>query len=120
MVRRPSYASTWSRWVHLGRWLHRGQRLSGLVLLVFAVWHIVEFTASAGDAARLAGLLSRLVSPGLVVLVLLTFSLHALNGMRLVLLDLGLGGDPWHRFAVGFTGAGALFFLLATGWWFLR
>lgn len=78
-----------------GVWAWFVQRVTGAVLLVFLGAHFwaLHF-AAAGEHIRLAAVMQRLNSPFFMVVdsaLLATAIYHALNGVRMVFFDFGLG-----------------------------
>lgn len=86
-------------------------RITGGILLAYVVAHILTIsTALFGGAALFDTLMTMLAAPSfrvveLVLLGCVTF--HALNGLRLILEDRGIGLDSGNRFAGGIVAATA-------------
>jgi succinate dehydrogenase / fumarate reductase, cytochrome b subunit len=84
-------------WVYAGRYtferyLYLGHRLSGLGLIVYMVLHIVETANRMRGEQAWAGLMALFASPPFKVIEYLLFAaavFHALNGVRLLLTELG-------------------------------
>lgn len=89
---RSAYPLTWPRAHRAGVWTRRLQRVSGLLLAGFAVWHIFGVVGAAHDRARLADLTLTLYNPVFLGLLLANLGFHTLNGLRSVLFELGLVG----------------------------
>jgi succinate dehydrogenase / fumarate reductase cytochrome b subunit len=90
------------------------QRTTGILLLVYLFLHISTIHELAHGAAAFDHALARFRSPGfklLEIALLGTVILHALNGIRITLLDLGLGhGRQRQLFWVLAVGVGGLLF----------
>jgi succinate dehydrogenase cytochrome b subunit len=84
-------------WVYAGRYtferyLYLGHRLSGLGLIAYMVLHIVETANRMRGEEAWAGLMALFASPPFKVIEYLLFAaavFHALNGVRLLLTELG-------------------------------
>jgi len=84
-------------WVYGGRYtferyLYLGHRLSGLGLIAYMTLHIVETVNRMRGEAAWAGLMGLFASPPFKVIEFLLFCaaiFHALNGIRLLLVELG-------------------------------
>jgi len=90
-------------WLAGGRWgperyLYSLHRVTGLALLAYFLIHIVFTTARALGQESWENAMTRVSGPLFVVgeyLVFLAFAVHAINGIRLVLVELGIGvGKP--------------------------
>ena len=84
-------------WAYAGRYsferyLYLGHRLSGLGLIPYMVLHIVETANRMRGEEAWAGLMALFASPLFKVIEYLLFAaavFHAMNGMRLLLTELG-------------------------------
>jgi succinate dehydrogenase / fumarate reductase, cytochrome b subunit len=84
-------------WVYGGqytfeRYLYLGHRLSGLGLIAYMVLHIIETANRMRGEQAWAGLMALFASPPFKVIEYLLFAaavFHALNGVRLLLTELG-------------------------------
>jgi succinate dehydrogenase cytochrome b subunit len=84
-------------WVYGGRYtferyLYLGHRLSGLGLIAYMVLHILETANRIRGEQAWAGLMALFASPPFKVIEYLLFAaavFHALNGVRLLLTELG-------------------------------
>ena len=84
-------------WVYAGRYsferyLYLGHRLSGLGLIAYMVLHIVETANRIRGEQAWAGLMALFASPPFKVIEYLLFLaavFHAMNGVRLILIELG-------------------------------
>jgi succinate dehydrogenase / fumarate reductase cytochrome b subunit len=84
-------------WAYAGRYsferyLYLGHRLSGLGLIAYLVLHIVETANRMRGEEAWAGLMALFASPLFKVIEYLLFAaavFHAMNGMRLLLTELG-------------------------------
>jgi succinate dehydrogenase / fumarate reductase cytochrome b subunit len=103
------------RWQFSGMVAWVIQRVTGLLLLVYLLLHVRTVSKlSEGPEAFDAAIatfrspLFRLLEIGLLATVIL----HALNGIRITLIDLGVGGDRQrHLFWALAIGVGAIVFL---------
>ena len=85
-------------WAYAGqytfeRYLYLGHRLSGVGLIAYMVLHILETANRMRGEAAWAGLMALFASPPFKVIEYLLFAaavFHALNGLRLLLTELGL------------------------------
>jgi len=85
-------------WVAGGRWgferyLFILHRLTGLGILSYFLLHIIVTSSRAFGSARWAAAMDAVAGPVFVVgefLVFAAFVFHALNGLRLVLVELGV------------------------------
>jgi len=98
----PNQLGLWG-WFGGGRWgvdryLYTLHRLTGLGLLLYFVMHILLTTSRAFGQGPWEGAMGRVSGPLFVIgeyLVFVAFAFHALNGVRLVLVELGIGvGRP--------------------------
>src|SRR3990172_3756359 len=84
-------------WVYAGRYtferyLYLGHRLSGIGLIAYMVLHIIETANRMRGEEAWAGLMALFASPPFRVIEYLLFAMavfHAMNGVRLILLELG-------------------------------
>jgi len=84
-------------WMYAGRYsferyLYLGHRISGLGLIAYMVLHIVETANRIRGEEAWAGLMALFASPPFRVIEYLLFAMavfHALNGVRLILVELG-------------------------------
>ena len=99
---RPNRLGIWG-WLGGGRWgleryLYSLHRLTALGLLLYFVLHIVLTSTRALGPEAWERAMGRVSGPVFVAgeyLVFVAFAFHALNGIRLVLVELGLGvGRP--------------------------
>jgi succinate dehydrogenase / fumarate reductase cytochrome b subunit len=89
-------------WVGGGRWgvdryLYTLHRVTGLGLILYFVLHIIVTSARAFGQETWDDVMGRVSGPlGLAgeYLVFLAFAFHAVNGIRLVLVELGFGLGP--------------------------
>jgi succinate dehydrogenase / fumarate reductase cytochrome b subunit len=90
-------------WLGGGRWgleryLYAVHRLSGLGLLLYFLLHIVVTSSRALGQEAWEASMARVAGPVFVIgeyLVYLAFAFHAVNGIRLLLLEFGIGvGKP--------------------------
>jgi succinate dehydrogenase cytochrome b subunit len=85
-----AYAELWPAHPRWGVWAWWAQRVSGVALVVYAVWHIVTVAGASQHPERLAAMLQMLRHPVIAGLLLVGLAYHAANGVRLVLFDLGV------------------------------
>jgi succinate dehydrogenase / fumarate reductase, cytochrome b subunit len=88
--RAQAYAELWPsrpRWGVSAWW---AQRLTGVALTVYVVWHVVTIGRAASRPEMLAGLLRVLTHPVSIALLLIGLAYHTVNGIRVVLVDLGV------------------------------
>ena len=98
----PNRLGIWG-WLGGGRWgaeryLYALHRLTGLGLLAYFLLHIVVTSSRALGQASWAGAMGAVSGPVFKVgeyLVFLAFAFHAINGIRLGIIELGFGvGKP--------------------------
>lgn len=99
----------------LGMWAYWLHRLTGLALVGYLLLHIFVISSARGGAGSFDPLLKTLQSPlfvaldvGLLALVLI----HGLNGIRIVLFDLGIGIQSQKQIFIGLMAIGAVIFLI--------
>ena len=99
---RPNRLGIWG-WLGGGRWgaeryLYTLHRLTGLGLLAYFLLHILVTSSRALGEARWAQAMGAVSGPMFKVgeyLVFLAFAFHAVNGIRLGIIELGFGvGRP--------------------------
>jgi succinate dehydrogenase/fumarate reductase cytochrome b subunit len=119
-VRRSAYPLSWPR-LHRARvWARRLQRVSGLALAAFAVWHVFQVVGAAHDRTRLAAMISTLYHPAFIGLVFAALGFHTLNGLRTIFLDLGLMSGRRQAGAILFAALGTVLLAAAAVVWRLR
>ena len=98
----PNRLGIWG-WVGGGRWgadryLYTLHRLSGLALLVYFLMHILVTSSRALGRGAWEQAMARVTGPFFTLgefLVFAAFAFHAVNGIRLVLVELGFAvGKP--------------------------
>jgi len=98
----PNRLGVWG-WLGGGRWgidryLYSLHRLTGLGILFYFVLHIVVTAARALGPEAWDASMARVTGPVFVLgeyLVFVAFAFHAMNGIRLALIELGFGvGKP--------------------------
>ena len=98
-----------------GMTAHVVQRATGVLLLVYLFLHVHTIRELAKGPAAFNAALARFHNPAFKLLEIALFGtviLHALNGVRITLLDLGVGHSAQRRLFWGFAiGVGALIFL---------
>ncbi len=119
-VGRSAYPLSWPRLHRAGVWARRLQRVSGLALVAFAVWHVFQVVEAAHDRTRLAAMISTLYHPAFIGLVLASLGFHTFNGLRTVLLDLGLLASRRQAGAILVAALGTVVLVAAALGWRLR
>jgi succinate dehydrogenase / fumarate reductase, cytochrome b subunit len=98
-----------------GMTAHVVQRVTGLLLLVYLFLHVHTIRELRNGPAAFNATLATFRSPMfklLEIALLGTVILHALNGVRITLLDLGIGHERQRRLFWAYAvGLGALVFL---------
>ncbi|UCF66835.1 MAG: succinate dehydrogenase [Acidobacteriota bacterium] len=98
----PNRLGLWG-WLGGGRWgtdryLYTLHRLTGLGLLGYFVLHIIVTSSRAFGQQAWEQAMARVSGPLFLIgeyLVFIAFAFHAINGIRLVLIELGIGvGKP--------------------------
>jgi succinate dehydrogenase cytochrome b556 subunit len=84
------YAELWPSRPRWGIWAWWAQRVSGVALVGYVVWHIVTMAHAARHPSEFASLLRVLTHPVVFALLLLGLAYHTANGIRVVLFDLGV------------------------------
>lgn len=99
----PNRLGLWG-WLGGGRWgyeryMYALHRVTGVGLLVYFLLHIVVTSSRALGQASWQAAMGRVTGPIFVIgefLVFAAFAFHALNGLRLVLIELGFAvGKPF-------------------------
>jgi succinate dehydrogenase / fumarate reductase, cytochrome b subunit len=99
---RPNRLGIWG-WLGGGRWgaeryLYTLHRLTGLGLLAYFLLHIVVTSSRAVSPERWKAAMASVTGPLFTIgeyLVFLAFAFHAINGIRLAIIELGWGvGRP--------------------------
>ncbi|MBP2017962.1 succinate dehydrogenase / fumarate reductase cytochrome b subunit [Symbiobacterium terraclitae] len=90
-----SFADLNPRYFKVGMWSHALHRISGVAIVFFLLMHIWEITSvvrggAEGFTQKMAGMAGRIWVIG-EWLLFLALVFHGINGVRLVLLDLGWG-----------------------------
>jgi succinate dehydrogenase cytochrome b556 subunit len=106
--RARAYAEVWPANPRWGIWAWWAQRITGVALSAYAVWHIVTIAGAARHPERLAPLLQVLRHPVVFGVLLASLAYHSANGVRLALFDLGIEGMRRRRAFWGFLAAAAL------------
>jgi succinate dehydrogenase / fumarate reductase cytochrome b subunit len=89
-------------------WLHR---LSGLAIIFYLLMHILVISSIVGGQATFNSAMTFLKSPIFVLLemgLIGCITLHGLNGIRVVLFDLGMGIKRQKEIFVGMAIAAAI------------
>ncbi|MBI4301004.1 MAG: succinate dehydrogenase, cytochrome b556 subunit [Chloroflexi bacterium] len=98
---RPKTSDIWPPRYGLGMWAWLFQRISGLVLALYLIGHIwvISFSIAGQGGIRFDSVLETLQKPYVLALELLLFwavLYHGLNGLRVILIDFGLGIREQH------------------------
>lgn len=93
---RPStrYTDLWPTNYKLGMWVWLLHRVSGVILILYGMAHVIVIsTAAIGDATfdRLMEAFSRPWVLALELLIIAAVLYHTLNGLRIILFNLGIG-----------------------------
>jgi succinate dehydrogenase / fumarate reductase, cytochrome b subunit len=92
--RRVGNTPFWPRHYHAGMWAFVLHRISGLVLvgyLFLHIWVISSVTVSGGTFDEAMRIFQTPVFTSLDVGLLAAFAFHGLNGLRIILFDIGFG-----------------------------
>jgi succinate dehydrogenase / fumarate reductase cytochrome b subunit len=97
----PNRLGVWG-WLGGGRWgtdryLYSLHRITGLGILAYFVMHIILTSSRALGQGAWEQAIGRVTGPLFTVgeyLVFVAFAFHAVNGIRLVLVELGIGVGP--------------------------
>ena len=106
--------------VYLGRglgawafWLHR---LTGLLIVFYLLMHIVVISTAIGGKGNFDAAMTFLKAPLFIVgelALVATICIHAFNGVRVVLFDLGIGIKKQKELFIGLMAVAAIPFLAA-------
>jgi len=107
-TRMLAYAELWPAHPRWGIWAWWAQRVSGVALVIYAVWHTITVAGSAGHPERLAGMVQILRHPAIAGVLLAGLAYHAANGVRLILFDLGIGAMRQRKAFWAFLAASVL------------
>jgi succinate dehydrogenase cytochrome b subunit len=110
-----AYAELWPTQPRWGLWAWWAQRISGLALVAYAIWHIITVVGAARQPDRFGPLLILLRHPVVFALLMAGLAYHAANGVRLVLFDLGLESMRRRGAFWGFLAAAVLVVLASLG-----
>jgi succinate dehydrogenase hydrophobic anchor subunit len=73
--------------------------VTGIALVGYVVWHVVTVARTARHPEALAAILRFLMHPAVFAALLLGLAYHTANGIRVVLVDLGIEGmRGWRAF----------------------
>ncbi len=106
-----AYAELWPASPRWGLWAWWSQRVSGVALVAYAVWHIVTIAGAARHPERLGALVQALRHPAVFAVLLAGLAYHSANGVRLVLFDLGIDAMRRRGAFWGFLAAAVLIVL---------
>ena len=101
----------------LGMWAWVFQRVTGLGIVVYLVMHILVISSSLQGGARFDSVLHFLESRPFIpleIILLAGIIFHAVNGVRIVLFDLGVGVRSQKQIFWSAMGVGAVLFALVT------
>jgi succinate dehydrogenase hydrophobic anchor subunit len=96
-------------------WAWRAQRVSGLALVAYAIWHIVTVTAGARQPERLAQMVIFLRHPVVFAFLMVGLAYHSANGLRMVLFDLGVESMRGRTAFWGFLALAAIIVAASVG-----
>jgi succinate dehydrogenase hydrophobic anchor subunit len=96
-------------------WAWRAQRVSGLALVAYAIWHIVTVTAGARQPERLAQMVIFLRHPVVFAFLMVGLAYHSANGLRMVLFDLGVESMRGRAAFWGFLALAAIIVAASVG-----
>ena len=108
-------AKTKDRDISMWAWL--GQRLSGIGLTIYLLVHILVISTSLGGVTSFDSLLTRMQTPTVKLLDLGLLALvlgHGINGIRLLILDLGIWVRHQKYLLYGMIVVGVIIFLLTS------
>ncbi|HET9001543.1 MAG TPA: hypothetical protein VFP86_18025 [bacterium] len=88
--RTQAYAELWPAHPRWGIWAWWAQRLTGVALTAYVVWHVVTIARAGRHPEALAPLLRFLLHPAVLSVLVLGLAYHTANGIRVVLVDLGV------------------------------
>lgn len=103
-----AYAELWPAHPRWGIWAWWAQRLTGLLLVAYLVWHVVTIAGAPRHPERFAALLRFLRHPAPFTILLVSLAYHSANGVRLVLFDLGMESMRGRRMFWGCLAAAGL------------
>ena len=95
--RTQAYAELWPahpRW-GIGAWW--AQRVTGVALVAYVVWHVVTMARAGRHPEAFAPLLRFLMHPAVLIALLVGLAYHTANGLRVILVDLGVEGMRGRR-----------------------
>ncbi|MDP2744614.1 MAG: succinate dehydrogenase, cytochrome b556 subunit [Dehalococcoidia bacterium] len=100
----------WPTNFKLGMWVWFLHRLTGVIILLYLVSHllVIAFSRSVSSFDSLMVFFRRPVILVLELLLLAVIIFHTLNGLRIMLFDLGIGIRWQKALFWGLMGAGAL------------
>lgn len=100
----------WPTNFKLGMWVWFLHRLTGVIILLYGVAHllVIAFSRSASSFDSLMAFFRRPVILVLELLLLAVIIFHTLNGFRIMLFDLGIGIRWQKALFWGLMGVGAL------------
>ncbi|MBM3451438.1 MAG: succinate dehydrogenase, cytochrome b556 subunit [Armatimonadetes bacterium] len=109
-----AYAELWPEQPRWGLRAWWAQRITGVALVAYAVWHIVTAANAPRDPASFAAMLGILHHPAVFLLMMAGLAYHGANGVRLVLFDLGWDKMRRREAFWGFIAGAALLVALAS------
>ncbi len=101
----------------VGMWVWLLHRITGLVILGYAAAHLIVISlASAGNGGTFDNVMDTLGEPwvvGLEMVLLAAIFFHVLNGIRILLFDLGVGIRSQKQVFAGLMVVGCVLYAVA-------
>ena len=115
------YRDIWPRYYKVGMWMWLLHRITGIYIIIYGLIHLLETTLvlirNSGELAfdwfyRVVGLHPLIQVLDVITITCLLY--HGLNGLRIILMDLGIGvkQHKWMFLGLMVIGAVAWIFLL--------
>ena len=116
-----SQADVWPTHYKIGMWAYVLHRITGVVILLSLVTHVIVISTARGEGGRLFDTLMKFFeNPVILALELLLMAVilfHMINGIRILLFDLGIGIRAQKPLLWASVAAAAI--VLAVGTWAL-
>ncbi|MBI5651387.1 MAG: succinate dehydrogenase, cytochrome b556 subunit [Chloroflexi bacterium] len=99
----------------LGMWAFWLHRLTGLAIIFYLLLHVLVISSIVGGSANFDAAMKTLKAPIFVLLemgLLATIIIHGLNGIRIVLFDVGIGVKHQKEIFIAMMALGVLPFLV--------
>ena len=112
------YTDIWPTNYAFGMWVWLGHRITGVILAVYALAHLVVISfATVGTGGKdfndLMDFFSKPYILAFEVVLMAVAFFHVLNGFRIILFDLGIGIRAQKQIFVGLMVVGAVLFSIA-------